>query len=98
MLPDRSRLPRLNANWGKETGDRAKEETKAELKPVQTDLPASADPTGVQGNDEVYVSLRDVTLINTERVLRLKSSSGYVTLLQNALNRDIDEKLSDALD
>ncbi len=73
---------------GKEIGDAGEEEKDDSAK---TESAAAAAPDAdaaltKPADDAVYVSLRDVTLLNTERVLRRRSSSGYVTRLQNALN------------
>lgn len=81
-------LAEIAHELGKEIGDEnGEEEKKNDVQTsgsAQTQIDASA---GTQNESAVAtVSLRDVTQLNTERVLRKTSSSGYVTRLQNALN------------
>ena len=70
-----------------EVGDEADGDAAANTAAGTTTPTESAATTTVQTPAAgTTVSLRDVTLLNTERVLRRTSSSGYVTRLQNALN------------
>jgi len=75
---------------GKEIGDENDEKEKKNdaqtSDSVQTQTEASSSTLNGNESAAVTVSLREVTQLNTERVLRKTSSSGYVTRLQNALN------------